>query len=257
MDSKETSKGGAPQVTGILRVGHSAINMLSARGVIYDKDDLMVNSEPLHARAWTGALANYGKFKYEDVPESIRQRWVGRKETYAAQIMVDEFKLSITAEELLRQKSITFHKLIREEMEAMPGLLDSLDFFKSKGFKIGMATSSNREQIDLVLDKFNIKSYFNVTVCGADVKLGKPDPEIYLLAAKRMELEPRECVVLEDAQSGIKSAKAAGCWCIGVINLNTPPQDRSESDIILNSLKEVTGLGFRDWNAEPGASLRK
>lgn len=233
------------------------------RAVIWDKDDLMVLSEPLHARAWTGAFrVCNSNFKYEDMPLDTRMKWVGRKEIDVAQIMVDYFKLGITAEELLRLKSVTFHELIRDEMQAMPGLFASLDLFRNNGFKIAMATSSHRDQIGLVFDrlsylsKSDIASYFDLTVCGEDVKRGKPDPEIYRLTTERLGLKPKECVVLEDAQSGIRSAKAAGCRCIGVINLDTPPQNRSEADVVLDSLEQVPELPFTNWNKESEIKLR-
>jgi len=112
--------------------------------------------------------------------------------------------------------------------------------------RIGLASSGTEEYIGIVLDKFKIRRYFNVIVSGDDVKVGKPNPRIYTLAAEKLGIAPGRCIVLEDAKNGVEAAKAAGCKCIGVIDLNELPQDLSKADIVLNSLMEVEGLDFKD-----------
>ncbi len=124
----------------------------------------------------------------------------------------------------------------------MPGLIYSLEFFKSKGMKIALASSGTEEYIQIVLDKFSIRNYFNVIVSGNDVKKGKPDPETYAIAVKKLNLKPVECVVLEDATVGIIAAKAAGCMCIAVKNNYTLEQDLSKADTQINSLQMINDI---------------
>ena len=122
----------------------------------------------------------------------------------------------------------------------MPGLMRSLEFFRKNKMNIGLASSGTTIYIELAIDKLSIRKYFNTVVSGDHVKMGKPDPEIYLLAAKRLGLHPEECVVLEDSTKGIQAAKSAGCKCIAVIDPYGPPQDQSEADIILESLNDIS-----------------
>lgn len=91
----------------------------------------------------------------------------------------------------------------------------------------------------MVLDRFKIKEYFDVIISGDHVKHGKPNPEIYKLTLNELSVKPSEAVVLEDAEVGIESAKGAGCYCIAVANPNTPIQDLSKSDKVINSLNEI------------------
>lgn len=122
----------------------------------------------------------------------------------------------------------------------MPGLLESLERFKAAGFKLAVASSGAQKYIELVLNKFEINGYFDAVVTGDDVKVGKPHPEAYLIAAEKLRVGAQECLVLEDATKGIQSAKAAGCKCVAVSNPNVPAQDFSEADVVVNSLDEVT-----------------
>ena len=121
----------------------------------------------------------------------------------------------------------------------MPDLLQSLKLFKKNKFKIALASSGTKKYINVVLAKFKIADYFDVIVSGDDIKRGKPDPEIFSVAVKKLGLKPEETLVLEDATNGIEAAKSAGCKCIAVINKMTPPQNYSKADLVINSLEEI------------------
>ena len=222
-------------------LGRDSMALSGIKAVIYDMDDLMVNSGPLHTQSWNMSLKSYGR-SIDELPESVRSDFVGKRIIDVEKSIIKELNLGTTLEEFNEEVSKAFLKLVREKLEAFPGLLDSLKFFKDRGLRIGLASSGTREYIGIVLDKFKIREYFDVIVSGEDVKTGKPDPMIYALASERLGVEPGKCVVLEDAKNGIEAAKSAGCKCIGVIDLNELPQDFSKADMILNSLEEVKGL---------------
>ena len=90
------------------------------------------------------------------------------------------------------------------------------------------------------MEKFKVADYFDVIVSGDDVKRGKPDPETYLIAVKKLGIRPSQAVVLEDATNGIAAAKAAGCFCIAIKNPYTPKQDLSRADLALDSLADLS-----------------
>lgn len=208
------------------------------KGIIYDMDDLMVNSNPLQAKTTEVVLKRFGRSR-DELPADMVNSFIGKRLQDNLPQIIDYLKLDISVEDFSKEREDIFRKLIDNELEVMPGLYQSLELFKAHKYPIAIASSAVKTNIDLVLKKFNIENYFSVIISGDDVNKGKPDPEPYLIAAQKLNLEPKNCLVLEDATSGIDSAKAAGCKCIAVINNNTPPQDRSRADKIINSLEEL------------------
>jgi beta-phosphoglucomutase-like phosphatase (HAD superfamily) len=208
------------------------------KAVIYDLDDTMVNSGPLHKRSWKKLLNEYG-YKFSDIPEKIRSDFLGKKIIDNIQTVMNYFKLNESKNILFEKRIDIFLKLAEKDLQTMSGLLFSLKLFKKNNYKLAIATSGTKRYIDLVLRKFNIKKFFEVIVTEDDVKSGKPDPEPYLVTAKKLSLRPQECLVLEDAANGVKSAKTAGCACIAIRNKNSFVQDLSKADLVLDSLGEL------------------
>ena len=110
---------------------------------------------------------------------------------------------------------------------------------KAKGYKIGLGSSSVRPMVNNVLTRFGIIEYFDALTTGDEVEHSKPDPTIYLLAAKKLGVNPADCTVVEDAASGVKAAKAAGMQCIAVRNPNSGQQDLSLADKIIDKYEEI------------------
>jgi len=209
------------------------------KAIIYDMDDLMVNSDGLHDEATLLTLRQAG-YDLPVMSEDIRRDSLGRRVIDILQSMIEQFHWPTTAEELDRQRQPIFLNLVRAKLQAMPGLHESLKLFKDAGYKIALASSGVREYIEIVLDKFKVREYFDVIVAGDEVVSGKPDPEIYTQAVTKLGLKPYECLVLEDADHGIQAAKAAGCKCIAIKNPYTASQTHAGADLVLNSLNEIT-----------------
>lgn len=98
----------------------------------------------------------------------------------------------------------------------MPGAKDILDYLKTKGVKMALASGSSRKTVDHHLKEVGADGYFDATVCSEDVKNGKPAPDVFLLAAEKLGVDPKDCFVFEDAVNGIKAANAAGMRCIAI-----------------------------------------
>lgn len=206
--------------------------------VIYDMDDLMVNSNPLHIRASEKVFSEYG-IDLEKIPQDVRAGFIGMRVTDILRFVVNYFNADLEFEKLRKQRSKIFLSLAAKELKVMPGFLQSLKFFKKNKFKIALASSATKEYINLVLKKFKLGKYFDVIVSGDDVKFGKPDPETYSVACEKLKVRPTEVIVLEDATKGIKAAKTAGCICIAVKNPYTLKQNLSEADLTINSLEDL------------------
>lgn len=208
------------------------------KAVIYDLDDLMVNSAPTHFKATDILLQKYGH-KYEELPGDLKTDFIGKRAIDVLKDIIRHFKIAADLNELYGERMRIFLDLIRNELEPMPGLFKSLELFKNK-YKIALASSGARKYVEFVLEKFGIGDYFDVVISGDDVKVGKPSPETYSVACKKLGLKPGECVVFEDAAVGVASAKSAGCKCIAIKNPYTPQQDLSKADVILDSLGDIT-----------------
>jgi len=214
------------------------------KAVIYDMDDLMVNSNPLHIQASEKVFRKYG-IDLEKIPQNIRSGFIGMRVADILRFVVDYFNLVLDFEKLRKQRSKIFFSLVAKELKAMPGLMQSLEFFKKNNFKIALASSGTKEYINLVLKKFKLAKYFDVVVSGDDVKFGKPDPETYLIACKKLQIMPKKIIVLEDASKGIEAAKTAGCICIAVKNPYTLKQNLAAADLIINSLTDLNSKTLR------------
>lgn len=214
-------------------------NTRKISAIIYDLDDTMVNSDPLHVRAWEELLKEYGH-NWSDIPEGVRASYLGMRVVDICNAIIDYLNLNIDRDEFYRRRIELFLEIVEKELEPMPGLLESLERFKNAGFKMAVASSGAQKYIDLVLDKFSIRNYFDAIVTGDDVKIGKPHPDAYLITAEKLHVDPAACLVLEDATKGIQSAKAAGCMCIAIRNPNVPPQDFTEADVVVDRIDDIT-----------------
>ncbi len=203
----------------------------------------MVDSEPLHVRAWDEALHGYGH-KLDDLPEEFLATMAGKKPIVIAEGMVTELTLPLAATDFLAEKTVLFLDIAKTQLKELPGVVSSIRYFSEKGLRLGIGTSigasNDNDYLATVLKLLDVERYFQVTVTGDQIAHGKPAPDTYLLVAERLGVSPRECLVIEDARSGVESAKAAGCYCIAVKNPSAAEQDTSAADLTLSSLVELT-----------------
>ena len=143
--------------------------------------------------------------------------------------------------ELGNEKEAIYREIYASTIVPQPGLLEFLAESERTGLRAAVGSSGYRANVDFVLDKCNIRRYFMAAVAGDEVTRCKPDPEIYLTAAAKLGLEPHECVVFEDAEAGIESAKRAG---IKVVALATTFDreflSHTEADVIVDDFRDVT-----------------
>jgi HAD superfamily hydrolase (TIGR01509 family) len=212
--------------------------MSNIKAVIYDVDGTLINTEPLHVRAWDEALHGFNA-SLEDLPNLFVQTMAGKKPIIIATEMVTVLDLPVEPGELLEYKTHNYLVLIKHRLDPMPGAIESVSTFKASGYRLAVGTSLDRSMLDKILAKLGVSEMFDVVVTGDQVSKGKPDPETYLKVIEQLNLSADECLVLEDAQSGIESAKAAGAWCIAVKNVAAVLQDTSMADMTVETLLEV------------------
>ncbi|MDF2884553.1 MAG: haloacid dehalogenase, family protein [Clostridiaceae bacterium] len=195
------------------------------KAVIFDMDGVMIDSEPVAFKAFDVLLDGKGLKYTMDFHKTIQ----GRMEIEVAKRVKEYYKLSESAEEILKLKTQIYYMLIEQNLEAIEGLFSLLDYVKSKNLKCALVTGTLRKTTEKILNKLNIKDYFHLVVCGDEVKKGKPDPWVYNHAVEKLKINSSECVVLEDSDNGITAAIKAQC---NVIAVNSSWEDKNQQNIM-------------------------
>ena len=208
--------------------------MPNPRAVVFDLDGLMFNTEELYQLVGAELLRRRG---YEFTQELLDQM-MGRPSAVALQIMIDTHTLKATVEELLAETDAIFPEILRTRLAPMPGLVELLAALEARQIPKGIATSSRRSFVDRVLGQFGLHARFSPILTSEDITHGKPHPEIYLLAAQRLGLPPREMLVLEDSQNGCRAAVAAGAIAIAVPAAHSARHDFSGAALIADTLAD-------------------
>ena len=214
------------------------MGIVMIKSVIFDMDDLMINSYPTHILAHNEMLKRYGHNIYE-IPEKMRNEAIGKRIIDNITLVREYFKIEKSVEELFYERQKIFFELVNK-IEPMPGLFKLINMLEKERLDLAIGSSGTKDYIELVLKKLDLKDTFKVIVSGDDVKNSKPDPEVYLLAAKWLDRNPEECLVLEDSTNGIAAAKSSGMKVIGVKNPYTLKQDLSRADLVMDGLDKIT-----------------
>jgi HAD superfamily hydrolase (TIGR01509 family) len=209
--------------------------------VIFDMDGLMVDTEPLSRQAWELAIRPFG----HSLDDATYQRMVGLRSDQSLQIVLQTFDLPLTAEELYEQKNDHYRQLRANGVPVMPGLWALLEVIEARHLPWGVATSSSRAQAKEVLAQLGLQDRCHALAAGNEVPHGKPAPDIYLLAARRLDVAPDRCLALEDSLPGSQAAVAAGMLTVVVPN-GRSPADFPHVHHVLPNLHEVIPLLAND-----------
>ncbi len=207
------------------------------KAVIFDHDGVIADLEPLHAEADNLVLARYGAHFPDDKMAGL----IGVSTLKSWEIFKELFKIPEAAEWLAEEKTGVVVRLIEKDgIAPSEGLLPLLKLLKEKGYKLAIASGQYRRVIDAVITQLKLGQYFDAIASCDDVTRGKPDPAVFLLAAKKLGTEPAECLVIEDSAPGIAAAKAAGMACVALRTPSTASHDISMADVAIDSLSELT-----------------
>jgi beta-phosphoglucomutase len=182
------------------------------QAVIFDMDGVIVDSHPIHKKAWRRFLDSVGKDVKEEDLEFILD---GRKK----EDILRHFLGDLSPEEIRRlghEKELLFREEARAELRPVEGVEQLLDGLSQARIKLGVASSGSDTRVNFVLRKLCLLEYFSAIVAGDEVSAGKPDPAIFRLTSQRLNVAPNETLVFEDSVSGVKAAKAAGMRCVGL-----------------------------------------
>ena len=209
---------------------------MNHRGVLWDLDGTLVDSTELHWVAWRDAMAAEGvtitremfeaTFGWKNDP--ILRRWLGDD-------VAEERKLRIADE-----KERSYRAALRAQgLRPLPGAREWVERLHAEGWKQAIASSAPLANVEAVLEVTSLGHEFEAIVSGDDVKAGKPDPRVFLLAAEKLGVTPTRAIVVEDAEAGIEGARRGGMKCIGV-----NPKLRLAADIYVGSLADLAPDAF-------------
>lgn len=207
--------------------------MAKIKALLFDLDGVIVSTEKNHFEAWQQTANKLGISFSEHDNEALKG--VNRVDSLRKILSLGDLAISEQEfEALLTYKNEVYLASISNlsTSDILPGVMDLLKCAKAKGIKVGLGSSS--KNAPMILERLGIKSWFDVLIDGNGVKNPKPDPEVFLNGAKSLGLLPSECLVFEDALSGVKAAKDGGFIAIGVGN----PMLKGIADVYLNELTE-------------------
>ena len=194
------------------------------KAAIFDMDGLLFNSELIFDKAWQMNADNHGFILDPKMQEELRgcSGKVMRK-------IVNRYLPDQDAFVLQKELFENALSLEREYVPMKPGVFEILDYFKNRGLKLAVASSSPQDMIENNLKVSKTEQYFDIIVNGKEVENGKPHPDIFLLACKKLGFQPEECYVFEDARAGVAAGVAAGCKTIMIPDLVMPTQVEKDS----------------------------
>ncbi len=204
------------------------------RAVVFDFDGLMLNTEDVFDLAGIELMARRNLL----MTDEIRHGMMGRRPVEAFTALKAMTGITDRLEDLMMETRELFEAIAEDRLAAMPGLFEFLELVESCDLPRAVATSSPRAYLTPLLHKFDLFHRFHFTLTAEDVTHGKPHPEIYLAAAKQLNVDPSQMLVLEDSETGTRAAAAAGAFIVSIPNRHTEAGDFSLSRMKIPSLQD-------------------
>jgi len=205
--------------------------------VVFDLDGLLIDSE----QVWDAAREELAKERGGRWHPQAQRDMMGMSSPEWSRYMHDVIGVPDPPDQINAEVVRRVERIYREHLPLIPGAQDAVRRLAQR-WPLGLASSSNRELIDLALELMGIAGSFQATVSSEEVARGKPAPDVYLEAARRLQVDPTRVAAIEDSQNGIRAAKAAGMRVIAIPNKHFPPDAEAlaQADIVLDSLAELT-----------------
>jgi beta-phosphoglucomutase family hydrolase len=207
------------------------------KGIIFDMDGTMVDNMMVHHRAWQRKLAELGlELSIDEVKEQIH----GINEEILERIFADRF----TPEERRKiawEKEAAYREIFLPELQLVPGLPAFLEKAKAAGIPMAIGTAAPTENVNFVLDNLQLRPYFTAVFDAKSVTKGKPDPEIFQVAAEAMGLSTADCLIFEDSVTGAEAARRAGAKAV-IVTTTHAREEFAQYDHILRFIMDYEGL---------------
>lgn len=209
------------------------------KGIIFDMDGVLINSEPFHYKVWEETLKRRGiLLDYE-----VYKPCIGSTAGFLMKLLQDHYGIDEKDEELILEMKQIKKKMVEEEgyPPLMPHVKEFLERLKNAGYEMAVASSSPQSYIEQVTENQEIRKYFKYLVSGESVEHPKPAPDIFLKTAEVLGIAPENCMVVEDSANGCRAARAADMTCMAYFNPDSGQQDLSSAYIVVEGYDEIDG----------------
>ena len=207
------------------------------QAVIFDMDGVIIESEPLHYKAYHKMFEDVNIEVSAEFYESL----TGKSTLNVCKQICDAFNLSESPEALVALKRKHYDDIFEKDktFDLIEGVLDVIKNYHENGLTLVLGSSASMPSIERIFKRFDLNKYFKAKLSGAELKASKPHPEIFIKAAEATGFKPEECMVIEDSTNGIIAAKSAGIFCIGYDSFHSKNQDYSKADLVVKDFSEI------------------
>lgn len=216
--------------------------------VIFDLDGVLWDGEPLYHEAFNIVLAPYGHRVDDDDYSQI----IGLAVEVCWDWLRRRFNLTDPTDHFLHAYDRTVLELLERPIEPLPGVRPLIDELRRRGVPMAVASASLRQWVDATLRGLRLQDAFDATVSASEVDSGKPSPDLFLLAAKRLGIPPERCLAVEDTPAGVRAAKAAGMFAVQLRAASTALPPLGEADLVLDSLSDFDTALVAPYAREAG-----
>lgn len=207
------------------------------KAVIFDMDGVIIDSEPLHHKAYHMMFKDVNA----DVTSEQYEAFTGQSTLNVCKQVCETFNLDASPETLVAIKRKHYEQIFENDktFDLIDGVLDLIKDYHANGLTLVLASSASMPSINRIFNRFNLNPYFKAKLSGADLKASKPHPEIFIKAAKASGFKREECFVIEDSTNGIKAANAANIFCVGFDSVHSKNQDYSTANKVITNFKAI------------------
>ncbi|NNC51244.1 MAG: HAD family phosphatase [Flaviramulus sp.] len=207
------------------------------KAVIFDMDGVIIDSEPLHNKAYHDMFNEVGI----EVSTEFYESFTGQSTINICKRLCDHFSLNHSPEALvsLKRKHYKHFFESNSSLGLIDGVLELIIDYHNNGLKLVLASSAAMTSINQIFDRFDLNKYFVAKLSGGDLKQSKPHPEIFIKAAEATGFNKEECLVIEDSTNGVEAAKAANIFCIGYDSFHSKNQDYRKADMVIKDFKDI------------------
>lgn len=207
------------------------------RAVLFDMDGVIVNSEPLHRKAYYQMFSEFNLA----VPDTLYDSFTGQATLSICERLCQEFELTVPATHLVARKRAHFKNYFENDIDfkLIDGVYDLIADYYESGLRLVLASSASMANINQIFKRFDLDRFFIAKISGADLIASKPHPEIFIKAAAVSGCDPSECMVIEDSMNGIRAAHEAGIYCVAFKNTHTKNQNYQYANKVIAGFDEI------------------
>jgi HAD superfamily hydrolase (TIGR01509 family) len=207
------------------------------KAVIFDMDGVIIDSEPMHNKAYHDMFNEVGI----QVSNELYESFTGQSTINICKRLCDHFNLEQSPESLVAIKRKHYKQFFysNSDLGLIDGVFDLIQDYYNNGLTLVLASSAAMTSINQIFDRFDLNPYFKAKFSGGDLKQSKPHPEIFIKAAEATGFKREECIVIEDSTNGVEAANAAGIYCVGYDSFHSKNQDYSKANLVIKDFEAI------------------